>query len=464
MDDATLSLIDKDLTIKLQTTLITLILEYEESKNYFLIQEFDFMKDVYVKITNKICIIENIAKKNNLEKENEIEELEKIRKDILDVGKEIKQYYNSLNIIDNRIIQAKNSKKELDIKNEITSHSLTKYCEEFIYVNKHTTCLKNKIVSCFPVKMSKLKYNEYINNAIKTQLSGLSKQQVNAEIEKYKAIFVPQINPKYKMYFEEVYDIIKELEEIDFKNITQDKLFEYEDKLILALEEYESIFSLLDILFTMTNSLIVLFSFTHKMGESILETNYIYKDLYYAVKESIDNKDDALEDIIQEALNSNCEELIETFNKNLIKVENKINKSSDNINLSKNKEFLFKFSICKTIQVVFLKNLEQSLYEESFIKYYFDFEEADNVYLEAKTKELIVYIGEKLQNISTKNKRVARKSFLNNFICPYSKEEFLNYTNEGFKISSDEEKQLILNEILHIFDIYGFRQVAKNGH
>ena len=59
------------------------------------------------------------------------------------------------------------------------------------------------------------------------------------------------------------YEKIANIEEYKMKNIDFNNcliivnLFEYEDKIVSAFEDYEIIFSLLDILFTMTNSLLI---------------------------------------------------------------------------------------------------------------------------------------------------------------------------------------------------------------
>jgi hypothetical protein len=457
MNKKIITLLQDDLDIKVKTIIALLLQEFKRTQSIICDNGLTGFEDIHEEITEFVHMLD-VVQDDPFENERTIDRLEKLRKEILSKGEELSSYEFYINKIENDIeynIYLKNH----DTNPQFDTHLFSDMCDKLRETIKDGLKCNEmaEIISILPVKMSKHTYEQYIKKTI--GLYGESKHFVDSFVKKCKERFLPEIN-EYRveeLYIRDVFDGINEMKALDFEKYNVEELEQYQMSLLGITALYYDRWDMVDSLITITTSLLTIFYMLKDETIELLQNDYLYKDMFFCIKEMKNDKDEILKEQEEEILNELCEELISEFSVNFNKAILLTNNSDNVDELQNYNDYKAKYYSCTLLDSIFRSGIDNSLYEESFKFQFLEQELASDKYIDTKIQELFEHISRKMDSINIKEKRYARRNFMYMTVRTMESQEFLDYIKNAYEdIIDDNIKQEVDFRIMKLLTKQGF--------
>ncbi len=319
---------------------------------------------------------------------------------------------------------------------------------------------KSQILSCLPLKMTKLKYNDYIKNFLENLCSDSSKNFVVNIIESYKNIFAPFKSGCYGKSFKYIADKLIEIWNMDFEKLSDEEL----DEIIETLEDtgknVDEIKGFLSILYHDINYILNLALFSVD-DEYLFEGDIMFKDLYFATKDIIKSKDNEvfIDDIIDRIYDK-----IESMESEIYAMNENFGDILNIINIENLSESVYTYVMTK---IKIDENFDSELSDA--LDNYFDTEEnnedTDEKFLNDKINEFLEYVKNSVSEISNKKGKKLKNNFFGYIVCFYDEEECDKYIEFVIKSLSEMEKpNLYIIKLGILFEREGFDISDEHNH
>ena len=334
-------------------------------------------------------------------------------------------------------------------------------CFEFIYENDNEGKIgeeyielikKSKIISCLPLKMTKVKYNDYLRNSFLKMFEGTTKNSVIGLTEFLKYSFAPFNAKEYGETFYYISEKFSALLDIDPLELSDDEIeenieliFDIESEIDEAKEFLSSFYNDLNYIQNLT-----LFCVD---SEYLFEDDILFKDLYFSAKNVIETKENEvfIDDILDRIYDKieGMENDIDAMNKNFDDILNMID-------IEKASEDVYTYVMTKI-------RIDDNFNEELAFSMMncFDTEEngvpADEQFLNDKINEFLDFVKDSCSHIPNRKAKQIKAMFLKNIICPMDSEECEEYIEYVIKSLENMERRLIyMYKLSNLFQEEGF--------
>lgn len=457
----------QDIKLKLQASFFMLLdnsiilkdnlswqLPYEKPSN------FKNIEDTVIKITNDL---KDILEKPIDSRDSYISHLSKIKTEIINIAESLYCYYaynNQLKkIIDNyeHIIYIQEEKiANIDI------NAFFKDCMDFVSKDNNPFDESTNIstlMSCFPIKMTKEKYQEYVKKSLDSLFIDASQNFIDEILRSFKLKISPTNMPEYGKYFLEIKDKLETIAKLDLENLKLDELEELYNTLDDNFEIIAEIEDYLSILLECVNYQICIITFTDDI-DYIIDNNLIYKDIFYTSKNILSEElENDLKERLKDLLNNTCEEIIDE----IIPIEKNKNSLLKNINVE---DLDFK-------EILEVDNIINNLYYKTITDLVFPIDlvnEKENTKLEKnlidnKIGEFLSFLQTSISQLPISRQKLIKQFFLENIPSGFSKDEFYKYIVYIFDTTKDFYKRaIILENVGNIFLNLGFIEPPIDDH
>ena len=416
-------------------------------------EEMKLIGDYYKRIYN---VIENIDDSIN-NTENVLMELKAIRDGLLVLAEDIKPYiieasylvekvdYN-LNINNTREQYGKLNINQDEINNFIyklmsyLTHSNREY-EEFIEKTSF-------IIEYLPFRLTKEKYFEIVQNALRRNLSGYTKYFVDYEIKNYKKNFngtmEPSFGTKYDYYFRRVQEL-KKYNNLNILGVDELSLYSKDSKLLM--QDIEDVSYFIRDMGIIINKLIAVFMINSLDNSFSIDCDIIKKWKKYS----------------NESHNKSIE-LVNISNKRIKEIEKemmKINKLLEKFIfelLNRNEEFeeSLKENFLFTDKVLTYYNDLYFIKEEVLFNNENDSSKVDINYLDQVIYNFIQFLDRNIRTMSNDERKLRMRRLLSSIDFPFEKpNDFLIYLESSLdlRVTSSEEIIISMESINYIMNI-----------
>ena len=433
----------EDIKFKIQASFFMLLSNAQmfKSKDCW---NIPYDKDENLKlIENRIfdCIInlDNFFQSDSSTRDEQISSFVNLKNEFLEISESIYCYFYYSSQLKNiadiylKLIVLKET-HNLDTNEDV----LYNKCLDFINKNNNTEIDKIPVImSSLPLKMTREKYHDYIKDSLNIMLEHADETLASDLIKNLKLKFLASNIPSYGLYYKEIHDKLETISSLDMENLTYDELAEIQESLEDSIQIFSEIEDYLATVHESINSIIYILTFTHDI-DFILEENLLYKDIFYACKDSLINNNDELNERLEELISSTCENLVDRII-DMKKSINRVFKDNDTKNLSK-----------ETLEILQIRELITDVYYENFSDVIYPIrlplDENSSIgedVLESKTNELLEYIKSSSKLISNKNNRLLKQFFLENLPYPFSVQDFVAYLTYILESTNDQEKAMV---------------------
>ena len=253
-------------------------------------------------------------------KEAVLEEAFAMKEKLLSIYRTIHCYYPLWNIISTPLSDEKIRReyaKESENKQDVEYRIFYADCIDFIQEGKNLLDQKNRIgqlMRAVPLKMTRDRYDDLVKASLRLAFVGQSEEAVRHSLQVFEMMNGPLDEPSFGTYFPEVASLLKEKMQVQPAELSDEALDEvYEDMgtIFSALTDMEDYCQeLLNAIY----SLILLCYLPFSLDE-LTEKEYGYKDVYFKVKEILEqNEDDTFDETVNEMLEQYIEPLIDHAN------------------------------------------------------------------------------------------------------------------------------------------------------
>lgn len=414
----------------------------EESK-------FKEMKELFSKDILKLeCL--KIEEKENKE---DIESFKEIRKEIVKLLRGLTSYATEISYA-NEITKDKAYLKFIkDNFSEVEENmNLDRLVESVkVFLTEDSINIKNKVMditSVIPVKVSKIKYYELLENAFKKTMREAGKELIDIIMQRYKSIFDGRFVSEYGVYFDRYFMEAEKANKFNYKTDDEKLLSELYNETTEYLDEITFIANIVREFGIITNRIIAI--------------NILRKYILTGI-------DDKGIKILKENWNG-YQENPKKFRVGLMKNFKKVFSSLDKEFQENNKKLqeltMENFRRGNKVDEKLKESLNKSQYvlsyindynlEEEEIKEMVNYVPAGEIYLNKSIQDLIEYIdrnSKDMQNIQRKVRMKRVISFVDGaFQTP---EEFFNYLANSLSMTNNKEEQIaVANNILEIINRY----------
>lgn len=392
-------------------------------------QDINFMKG---SIINTTLNLENIMDGGPSAIENALSSLLTMKKDLINIGHSVFSYNYSNNIISDILshFNRMNGIQEMERDKDnllFNTHILTDDCMEYIRYDKIKSFASEKkadIIRCFPLRMTRQKYNDYIRTSVKQIINGFSEKDTDNFIKTLKLKFYPFKSETYGNHFESFKKRIDFIADSDFESFNEEDYDKTWDEIDSLTKELEELMYYLDMVLEAVIYLSLILNFAPDF-DFIFEDNLVYKDIYFSFKENF--KTDNFE-VIVDALAENLDENLENILDECMNLEKYLTKLVDNPDKIKADE-----DVNNYIEIYKIIN---SIYNESMLSLCFPliagmFEKnpADASYINDICESFIDYVNESVSGLKNSRQKLIKQFFLEAIPCFWDDNEFRDYLN-----------------------------------
>ena len=114
-----------------------------------------------------------------------------------------------------------------------SDEEFTRKIMKYIFDDEDTTIINSKIceiIGQLPIRMTKSKFFEYVNSGLDVYNQG-EKSSLDDFVYRIRTSAILQEKEDYKLLYPEIHDTFEELDKYDLKNITEDEVNEFSEKL-----------------------------------------------------------------------------------------------------------------------------------------------------------------------------------------------------------------------------------------
>ena len=423
------------------TSLTTILDKKDDFKYLSDLSESDLFEeyvDMAIKLINQSTDKEH--SKINLEKAKDI------RGELYELAKVVQGYYIELayvgNTVDQYGLMAKAKEYDKTYSN-VDTENIIQLVHEKLELHKSDYRMYNYIISqivqFIPIRFTKDKYINTLENAIKRNLQPFSEKQVEGKINHYKRQWDSSLQYGYGFKFIKYFAMIEKLKK--------------EDIVDKNLEELDS---MVENVIALTNNINELYNFILIMG---LTYNMIIT-LYLLGEEDLDSEITDLKSQWNKAIESKEEKDVKDFVKtNELKIketESKTNENMEEFQELNNEAVKREDFIDEELENIFLDTKEVLTYYNDFnlgnieIMLSKDKDEISESYLDECISSLTSYIKRSLSDMNSVERKVRMKQFLSLIELPFSSinefEEYIRYSLNS-RVSSSKEPLIIMDNI-----------------
>lgn len=427
----------------------------EKEKVYELIdseREREALIKVYEDLLDFFNKHKDITKTTDIE--IKVEELKTLRQEIFNLFNVLNAYEIEIAYISEAInfhmmkLSAKNMYKTRNI-NPVEINEIINMVERELELstsdpNKFIETVSN-ILGVLPFRMSKFKYFNVLETAIKNNLKKYNTSFVEEEIESYKLLFDSTLTGDYGILFGYYFAHIQSIKNIDLNSKEYEELEQTLDKLEDVWQDIDRLFRFTYILGLITNKLISIYLIKKEL-ESLETPGETFNKWLECMK-------DSREETLKKLKEDNNEELkvIETKFKEERGFLEGLDKLVEDIDGETN----------KAIEEEILSSMEMLAYlrDDRFSKeealFPEDKETIDENYLSQLIDSLISYINRNLRNMGNIERRIRMRRLLSSINLPFSNsQEFLNYIRYSLddRVVDKEEILFTIDALYYMFN------------
>lgn len=200
-----------------------------------LLEEDSKFKEVYEEVENNVINLSNILDIECLDKNLELEELKRLRSNIVKILRTLTAYSTEISytneIAKDAIYKQFISENKEELDREVDNQKFFDAISKFVMEDPMT--LKNRIMdltNVLPMRIAKSKYYDIIGEAFKRNLNYSSKRQTDVVLARYKTLLNGSLEAEYGLYFNRYFMKSQESRQVDFNSLSKDELNKtYED-------------------------------------------------------------------------------------------------------------------------------------------------------------------------------------------------------------------------------------------
>lgn len=337
---------------------------------------------------------------------------------------------------------------------KINGTHLVNDCVEFIRnVEKEAEddlpAYMEEIITCFPLRMTKEKYYDYVRASVCHMLKGVSPENAPGLLQNLKTRFYPTLHPDYGKYFKGILETAEELMARDFSAMNKDELESYQEDTDFCLSDVHEIIDYLNLIY----EYLWLIQFMSVIPEpwSIIEDNIVCSDVFRAAAEAVKSGEyEHLADSINDRIETDQGDIFEQ----ILDLREKINAEVEKFGDTPPQDSIVRLILLNEFQeMLALRSLEDEAFTLDFA------DSQDNLSaeeLEKLSDELIRYIIETLSGMPVKTQKIYRAHFMKNLPCLMSITEFSDYLHFSIENSDDGEKIVIALKVLEVLKSTGY--------
>lgn len=428
------------------------IVDKSEEYNYLQnLSELDLFKDytnLAVKLIDESIYEEDFSKNLKIAK--------KTRDDIYRLLKIVENYYIELSYIGNVVdyyglkLKAEEYNREAaSINTEKIVKLIHDKLEEYKYDYVMYNHIISQIVQLLPLRLTKDKFINIVENAIKRNLKASNKVQVEDKINYYKRQWDASLQYGYGFKFDPYFGQVQKLKNEDIKDKDLAELNEIVNSIIETTKDINELYNFILISGLIYNMIIVIYlSNENSIDKDILELKEKWNHILISNDTSeLEQFMKTNEKIIRE-VESNTIVDIEEFqelNKEAVKRENFIDRELEEI-------FQYTKEVLTYYNDYNLNNIDLILSKDS--------KEVSDLYLNEWVNSLSSYIDRSMVNMETVDRRNRMKKLLSLIELPFGSigefEDYISYSLNS-RVSSPNEVIFIIENII------GFIQEIDNN-
>ncbi|MBS4540162.1 hypothetical protein GOQ27_16910 [Clostridium sp. D2Q-11] len=394
------------------------------------------IKEIKHKMIDKIDKIDIIYEENLVDENIGLEYFKNIRNDIHNILIDLSRYLTEISYYNN-IYYDIISRSEFDSNIRINFEEF--YKEIYSFLMKDETLLNQKIseiVWTIPIKISKKKYYDIIENSFKYSFKNSSKKKVDILFKRFKSIFNGTLEWGYVDSFDKYFRLSQYYKDIDYKKLSTQEL---EKEYISSGEVIKEIEILLDYireLGMITNKFIIINILKNNMSSSEK------KDITKFINEINKNSEETLKDRID-----TMEKLLISSTKEYQDITKDIINS--NINIDDDLQSLYSTTekVIGYLKDYFIESEELIFSKDEIV---------DQSYLNKTIDNFIQFIERNVRNMDNVNRKIRMKKILSLLDTPFrTPDEFFDYLKSSIEFNNDKEEiKYIFNEIYTIISNY----------
>lgn len=435
-------------------------------------KDINLIKESIIDITLNL---ENIMDGGSSSINSALSNLADMKDDLINIGHSVFAYNYSNNITADilshfdRIHWIRKDEKDKD-DFQIDFYKLMDDCMEYIRDDKIKSFASEKkadIIKCFPLRMTKQKYNDYIRTSVKKIINDFSEKDAENFIKMLKLKFYPFKSEPRGNYLESFKKRIDTIADSDFESFNKEDFDNCWDEIDSLTKELEELMYYLDMILEAVIYLTLILNFASSF-DFIFDDNLVYKDIYFTFKENFKTENfEIILDAFAENLDVNLENILDeciNLEKYLEKLINKPDKIKDGedvndyINIYKIINSIYNesmFTLCFPISAVMLER-----------------KGPDNSYINDICEGFIDYVNESVSGLKNSRQKLFKQFFLEVIPCFMDDNEFIEYLEYTFEeIKSFSEKILTIDYIGKVFKQNGFEKweeedehIHNHGH
>ncbi|MDR2903738.1 MAG: hypothetical protein LBU77_04460 [Clostridiales bacterium] len=339
---------------------------------------------------------------------------------------------------------------------DIDAHGFIADCMD--YINSDAVELprevkKADIMSCFPLRMARQKYNGHVESGVLSLLAALSEADADRLTETLKLRFYSFKTALFSEAPAEIKGKIEALYAVDFESLDEAAAEAAWTENDALTKEIVDMLQYLEMLLEPLIFLLALLKFTADF-DALFEDNLVYKDLYYTFKENystdnfeliVDNfsglLDDTLEQVLDDCLER--EKQIKKYFRPLAR------KTPDREQLD--------------AMLLFIRMIGQC--DESLNGLCFPLGEGDRdgeepataAYQKAAVDDLLSFINQAVAGLSNSRQKLIKQAFLGRIPCEQSDDEVLDYLRYTFgELKSGAERLSAADAVGKLFERHNY--------
>ncbi len=307
----------------------------------------------------------------------------------------------------------------------------------------------SNLISAVPLRMTRERYADYIRKGLNIMVKDLNKSFAAASIERLRDLFYTCPEKNFEKDFPLMYEKLMCLKEA-YMDMDNKDLEENLEDLDNNSESIVNIFDVLRTYYNDINYLRILSSYAIS-PQFLFDDDMMLKDLFYALKNAIEESDDSFTEEISERAVKEIETRFETtspFEKEVMdmfadKTREDLDSMPDDIVLA--------YNVNATISDLYDIELDELLM-------YSDTDKENEELIE----ELIEYIGELVKDMPTEKQKFIKQRFIRNVPCSMSKEELTEYI--AYALDGINDKNISLMAYEELLELTEHSHEHDDGH
>lgn len=297
---------------------------------------------------------------------------------------------------------------------------------------------KGQLMAALPLRMTKAKYRDYIKNGFNMMSKELPCEFAAASMDRLKDMFYADCDTKMKEDFPLMAQTIDEIYKLPATSFDRENIEEYLNLIDDNIQTLQNIYTCLGVLFNDVTYMKVLSDFTID-GDFLFEDDFILKDLYYSLCDSIKDNDNSIIETITENLSGEIEKRFEASKGLEAEVSKAVNAIKDINAIDENARI--SIEVNNAISNAYLRDIDQEIMLGG--------ERGKST--DELGDELCDFIEGSISNLPVARQKYLKQRFLQHLPCTMTHEEYIDYTH--YSLSGVNDRNILLMACGDIFDI-----------